>query len=89
MGLFDSRLWYANGTVIDQGVVDGGAVVALYPGEQMPQWTFSPAWSVNTWYRYRMTYDAATDALVMEIRDRATQELQSCSRTLWIRFQGR
>lgn len=70
-GLFDSRLMYNAGAVIEYGLFDVGYTIALYAGNPSgpPDWNVTN-WETGVWYRNVVEYDAESKVIMLEVRRR-------------------
>jgi zinc protease len=70
-GLFDSRLMYNAGAVIEYGYFDVGYTIALNAGNPSgpPDWNVTN-WETGVWYRNVIEYDAESKVITLEVRRR-------------------
>jgi len=68
-GLFDQRLMYNAGIVVDYSLWDAGFVTALYAGNPSgpPDWEVTN-WQPGIWYHNVLEYDPATQTIRLEVR---------------------
>ena len=70
-GLFDSRLMYNAGVVVEYGFYDVGYTIALSAGNPSgpPDWDVVN-WETGVWYRNLIAYDAESKIIALEVRRR-------------------
>ncbi|NQT84483.1 hypothetical protein HQ563_15775, partial [bacterium] len=75
---FDQRLMYNAGAVIEYSLVDAGYITALYAGNPSgpADWEVSN-WETGVWYRNIIEYDAASQVITFEARQRDNGQLLS------------
>jgi len=87
-GLFDSRLLYPYANIIDMSQSDGGQGTNLTSGPESANWTFSPAWTTDTWYHSVMDYDPASQQIKATIFKRDLGEFFLSLTTGGVLFSG-
>lgn len=67
VGLFDSRLSYPLGAVLEVGVTDSGHGLTLAGNGATTATAYSPVWAEGTWYHHVMEFDPAGQRLTLTV----------------------